>query len=121
MSRENVEVVRRCSRSSPTLTSSSICRETPSTRACTAAATACCVSSGRWTRRGIGSSPRRRSSSTRAIKSSRRYASRGRGRDGVEVWMRVFAVWVLRDGKVTRVTGGYRHRAEALEAARPEE
>jgi ketosteroid isomerase-like protein len=39
------------------------------------------------------------------------------GRDGVEVDMQVFQIWTLRDGKVVRVTGGYRDRAEALEAA----
>ena len=41
----------------------------------------------------------------------------GRGRDGVRVEMQVFAVWVLREGKVAQVTGGYRNRADALEAA----
>ena len=41
----------------------------------------------------------------------------GRGRDGVEVAMQIFADWVLREGRVARVTGGYRERAEALEAA----
>ena len=31
--------------------------------------------------------------------------------------MRMFAIWTLRDGKVARVAGGYRNRAEAIEAA----
>ena len=42
----------------------------------------------------------------------------GQGRDGVEVEMRLFQVWTLREGKVVSVVGGYRDRAEALEAAR---
>jgi SnoaL-like protein len=37
--------------------------------------------------------------------------------DGVEPGMRLFSIWTLREGKVVRVTGGYRDRAEALEAA----
>jgi ketosteroid isomerase-like protein len=41
----------------------------------------------------------------------------GRGRGGVEAEMRAFAVWTLREGKVSRFRGGYRDRAEALEAA----
>jgi ketosteroid isomerase-like protein len=41
----------------------------------------------------------------------------GKGRDGVAVSMQLFAVWALRDGKVARITGGYRDRAKALEAA----
>jgi ketosteroid isomerase-like protein len=41
----------------------------------------------------------------------------GRGRDGVEAEMRAFAVWTLREGKVSRFRGGYRDRAEALAAA----
>jgi ketosteroid isomerase-like protein len=36
---------------------------------------------------------------------------------GVDVSMRIFQVWTLRDSKVVRVVGGYRDRAEALEAA----
>jgi uncharacterized protein len=40
----------------------------------------------------------------------------GRG-SGVEAEMRIFNVWTLRDGKVIRLVGGYRERAEALEAA----
>jgi hypothetical protein len=43
-------------------------------------------------------------------------SARGRG-SGVEVEMQLFAVWTLREGKVLRLTGGYRDRAEALEAA----
>ena len=31
--------------------------------------------------------------------------------------MHFFTLWTLRDGKVVRLTGGYRDRAEALEAA----
>ena len=45
-----------------------------------------------------------------------RMSGRGRG-SGVEAEMQVFAVWTLREGKVSRMTGGYRDRAEALEAA----
>ena len=42
----------------------------------------------------------------------------GRGRQsGVETGMRGFQVWQLRDGKVVQMTGGYRERADALEAA----
>jgi ketosteroid isomerase-like protein len=42
----------------------------------------------------------------------------GRGRQsGAEVEMRVFNIWTLRDGKVVALTGGYRDRGEALEAA----
>jgi ketosteroid isomerase-like protein len=41
----------------------------------------------------------------------------GRGREGIEVGMQTFAVWLLREGKVVRVTSGFRDRAEALEAA----
>jgi ketosteroid isomerase-like protein len=42
----------------------------------------------------------------------------GKGREsGVETEMRLFTVWKLRNGKVQTVTGGYRDRAEALEAA----
>ena len=43
---------------------------------------------------------------------------RGRGRhSGVEAEMETFQVWTLRDGKVLRLTGGFRSRADALEAA----
>ena len=45
-----------------------------------------------------------------------RISGRRRG-SGVEVEMQVFHVWTLREGKVTRLTGGYRERSEALEAA----
>jgi ketosteroid isomerase-like protein len=45
-----------------------------------------------------------------------RMSGRGR-RSGVEVEMELFAVWTLRDGKVVRLTGGYRDRSESLEAA----
>ncbi len=42
----------------------------------------------------------------------------GRGRQsGVPVEMRLFNVWQLRDGRVVRMTGGYRERSDALEAA----
>src|SRR6476619_2099124 len=41
----------------------------------------------------------------------------GRGRDGVEVDMPLFQIWTIRDGKVVRMTGGYREREDALEAA----
>jgi ketosteroid isomerase-like protein len=43
-------------------------------------------------------------------------AGTGRG-SGVEAEMRIFNVWTLRRGKVIRFAGGYRQRAEALEAA----
>jgi ketosteroid isomerase-like protein len=42
----------------------------------------------------------------------------GKGREsGVRVNMQVMNVWTIRDSKVVSVTGGYRDRAEALEAA----
>ncbi len=41
---------------------------------------------------------------------------RGHG-SGVPVEMRLFNIWEFREGKVMRMTGGYRDRAEALEAA----
>jgi ketosteroid isomerase-like protein len=40
----------------------------------------------------------------------------GRG-SGVEVEMQIFQVWTFREGRVLRLIGGYRDRAEALEAA----
>jgi ketosteroid isomerase-like protein len=40
----------------------------------------------------------------------------GRG-SGVQAEMREFAIWTFREGKLSRVTGGFRDRAEALEAA----
>jgi ketosteroid isomerase-like protein len=45
-----------------------------------------------------------------------RISGKGRG-SGVETEMRLFNIWTLREGKVVRVTGGYRDRTEALEAA----
>jgi ketosteroid isomerase-like protein len=45
-----------------------------------------------------------------------RVSGKGRG-SGVETEMHVFNVWTLRQGKVVRLAGGYRERAEALEAA----
>ena len=50
------------------------------------------------------------------VVSAVRMSGRGRG-SGVEVDMRVFQVWNFRGGKLVRLTGGYRDRAEALEAA----
>jgi ketosteroid isomerase-like protein len=41
---------------------------------------------------------------------------KGRG-SGVDVEMKLFNVWTLRDLKVVRIVGGYRDRFEALEAA----
>jgi ketosteroid isomerase-like protein len=40
----------------------------------------------------------------------------GRG-SGVQAGMREFATWTFREVKLSRVTGGFRDRAEALEAA----
>ncbi len=45
-----------------------------------------------------------------------RISGAGRG-SGVETEMKLFNVWTLRDGKVVQLTGGYRDRDEALEAA----
>jgi ketosteroid isomerase-like protein len=45
-----------------------------------------------------------------------RLSGKGRG-SGIEADMGVFGIWTLREGKVSRLTGGYRDRAEALEAA----
>jgi ketosteroid isomerase-like protein len=45
-----------------------------------------------------------------------RVSGKGRGK-GVEPEVRLFSIWTLREGKVVRVTGGYRDRTEALEAA----
>ena len=43
---------------------------------------------------------------------------RGKGKgSGVDVEMRVFQVWTVRDSQVVRLVGGYRDRSEALEAA----
>jgi uncharacterized protein len=42
---------------------------------------------------------------------------RGKGKgSGVDVAMRVFQVWTVRNSKVVRLAGGYRDRSEALEA-----
>jgi ketosteroid isomerase-like protein len=41
----------------------------------------------------------------------------GKGRDGVNVEMLTFGIWTFRGGKIVRYAGGYRDRAEALEAA----
>jgi ketosteroid isomerase-like protein len=49
-----------------------------------------------------------------------RISGKGRG-SGVEANMRVFGVWTLHGGKVSRFAGGYRDRTEALEAAGLEE
>jgi ketosteroid isomerase-like protein len=44
---------------------------------------------------------------------------RGKGTgSGVPAEMPLFQVWDLRDGKVARVVGGFRDRAEAMEFAR---
>ena len=45
-----------------------------------------------------------------------RISGTGRG-SGVETEMLLFAVIAFRDGKISRYTGGFRDRAEALEAA----
>jgi ketosteroid isomerase-like protein len=43
---------------------------------------------------------------------------RGKGKgSGVDVEMLVFQVWTVRDSKVVRLVGGYRDRSEALEDA----
>jgi ketosteroid isomerase-like protein len=43
---------------------------------------------------------------------------RGKGKEsGVEVKMQIFSIWTLRDSKVVQVVGGYRDRSEVLEAA----
>jgi ketosteroid isomerase-like protein len=44
-----------------------------------------------------------------------RLHGKGKG-SGVEVNMQLFSVWTLRDSKVVRMAGGYRDRSEALEA-----
>ena len=42
---------------------------------------------------------------------------RGTGKEsGVHVAMQVMNIWTIRDAKIVRVEGGYRDRAEALEA-----
>src|SRR5215207_4610895 len=50
------------------------------------------------------------------VLTSVRIAGGGRG-SGVEAEMREFSIWTFREGKLSRLTGGYRDRAEALEAA----
>jgi ketosteroid isomerase-like protein len=45
-----------------------------------------------------------------------RMSGRGRG-SGADVEMTVFQVWSFHEGKLVRLTGGYRDRHEALEAA----
>jgi ketosteroid isomerase-like protein len=45
-----------------------------------------------------------------------RISGRGRG-SGVDVEMRVFNVWAFREGRVLRLTGGYRDRSEAMSDA----
>jgi ketosteroid isomerase-like protein len=45
-----------------------------------------------------------------------RISGKGHG-SGAGAEMRLFNIWTLRDGKVLRITGGYRDRAEVLEAA----
>jgi ketosteroid isomerase-like protein len=43
---------------------------------------------------------------------------KGTGKEsGVDVAMQVMNVWTIRDSKIVRIAGGYRDRAEALEAA----
>ena len=43
---------------------------------------------------------------------------KGTGKEsGVDVAMQVVNVWTIRDSKIVRVAGGFRDRAEALEAA----
>ena len=42
----------------------------------------------------------------------------GRGREsGIDTEMREFSIWTFREGKLARIAGGYRDRADALEAA----
>jgi ketosteroid isomerase-like protein len=42
----------------------------------------------------------------------------GRGREGgVDTSMLVFSIWSFRDGRVSKLVGGYRDRAKALKAA----
>jgi ketosteroid isomerase-like protein len=48
--------------------------------------------------------------------SAARIKGKGRG-SGVEVSMRTFGVFTLRNGRLVRYVGGYRDRAEALKAA----
>jgi ketosteroid isomerase-like protein len=48
--------------------------------------------------------------------SAARITGKGRG-SGVEVSMRTFGVFTVRNGRLVRYVGGYRDRGEALEAA----
>lgn len=42
----------------------------------------------------------------------------GKGKEsGVEVTMRIFSIWTFRNSKIVKVVGGYRDRTEVLEAA----
>jgi ketosteroid isomerase-like protein len=50
------------------------------------------------------------------VLSAARIAGKGRG-SGVEVSMRTFGVWTVRNGRILRYAGGYRDRDEALQAA----
>jgi ketosteroid isomerase-like protein len=50
------------------------------------------------------------------IIAAHRISGRGRG-SGVATEMLLFAIWTVREGKVSRVTGGLRSRDAALEAA----
>jgi ketosteroid isomerase-like protein len=50
------------------------------------------------------------------VLTSIRLSGWGRG-SGVQAEMRGFAIWTFREGKLSRVTGGFRDRAEALEPA----
>lgn len=43
-------------------------------------------------------------------------SGRGKG-SGVQTEMHIYNVWTLRDGRALRIVGGFRDRAEALEAA----
>jgi ketosteroid isomerase-like protein len=42
---------------------------------------------------------------------------KGTGREGIQGEMLVFQVWEFREGKVARISGGFRDRDEALENA----
>ena len=55
-----------------------------------------------------------------AVVTASRISGQGRG-SGVKTEMTIFGVWTLREGKVSRFTGGFRDRSEALEAAGLEE
>jgi ketosteroid isomerase-like protein len=49
------------------------------------------------------------------VVASARISGRGRG-SGIETEMDEFSVWTVRDGKVSSIIGGFRDRADALEA-----